>query len=93
MSVDLLIVLLIAALVAIIAAGITGWVTLRRQKSRVAKLYDEMIEAYNDTGSHDSLMAVHRVRGFYWHGNKPLNYWPGRPASEIPGKKPQNKPE
>ena len=24
------------------------------------------------------------------YGNRPLNYWPGRPASEIPGKKPQN---
>lgn len=23
------------------------------------------------------------------YGNRPLNYWPGRPASEIPGKKPQ----
>ena len=23
------------------------------------------------------------------YGNVPLNYWPGRPASEIPGKKPQ----
>lgn len=22
-------------------------------------------------------------------GNRPLNYWPGKPASEIPGKKPQ----
>ena len=21
-------------------------------------------------------------------GNRPLNYWPGKPASEIPGKKP-----
>ena len=24
------------------------------------------------------------------YGNRPLNHWPGRPASEIPGKKPQN---
>lgn len=24
------------------------------------------------------------------YGNRPLNYWPGKPASEIPGKKPQN---
>ena len=48
MSVDLLIVLLIAALVAIIAAGITGWVILRRQKGRVAKLYDELIEVSGD---------------------------------------------
>ena len=23
------------------------------------------------------------------YGNRPLNYWPGKPASEIPGKKPQ----
>lgn len=23
------------------------------------------------------------------YGNRPLNYWPGRPASEIPGPKPQ----
>ncbi len=23
------------------------------------------------------------------YGNRPLKYWPGRPASEIPGKKPQ----
>jgi hypothetical protein len=23
------------------------------------------------------------------YGNRPLNYWPGRPASEIPGNKPQ----
>jgi hypothetical protein len=23
------------------------------------------------------------------YGNTPLNYWPGKPASEIPGKKPQ----
>jgi diguanylate cyclase (GGDEF)-like protein/PAS domain S-box-containing protein len=48
MSVDLLIVLLIAALVAIIVAGVTGWIILRRQKSRVAKLYDEMIEVSGD---------------------------------------------
>src|SRR3569623_1560090 len=27
--------------------------------------------------------------GFNW-GNAPLNYWPGKPASEIPGKLPQN---
>lgn len=25
------------------------------------------------------------------YGNRPLNYWPGRPASEIPGKKPMKK--
>ncbi len=25
-------------------------------------------------------------------GNRPLNYWPGRPASEIPGKLPVNNP-
>ncbi|HEY5656134.1 MAG TPA: EAL domain-containing protein [Woeseiaceae bacterium] len=48
MSVDLLIVLLIAALVAIIAAGITGWVALRRHKSRVSALYDEMIAVSAD---------------------------------------------
>ena len=24
------------------------------------------------------------------YGNRPLKHWPGRPASEIPGKKPQN---
>lgn len=29
-----------------------------------------------------------REAGKNW-GNRPLNYWPGRPASEIPGKKPQ----
>lgn len=23
------------------------------------------------------------------YGNRPLNYWPGKPASEMPGKKPQ----
>jgi len=34
---------------------------------------DGCINAYEKTGK----------------GNKPLNYWPGKPASEIPGKKPQ----
>jgi len=39
-----------------------------------AVLYDDMITAYNGPGSHDSLMTVHRVRGFYWRGNAPANY-------------------
>ena len=32
-----------------------------------------------------------RAAGKNW-GNRPLNYWPGKPASEIPGPKPVDKP-
>ena len=36
----------------------------------------------------DSCINPHDA-GFNW-GNAPLNYWPGKPASEIPGKLPAN---
>lgn len=32
-----------------------------------------------------------RQAGLNW-GNTPIDYWPGKPASEIPGKLPVNKP-
>ena len=37
-------------------------------------MYDAMIDAYYAASTNDSLMAVHRVHGFYWQDGKPLNY-------------------
>lgn len=33
-----------------------------------------------------------RAAGLNW-GNTPIDYWPGKPASEIPGKLPVTKPD
>lgn len=38
----------------------------------------------------DSCINPHDA-GFNW-GNTELSYWPGKPASEIPGKLPANRP-
>jgi len=41
-----------------------------------AALYDEMVAAYRTPGEHDSLMAAHLERGFFWFHDlpMPINY-------------------